>query len=139
MSYSDSDSDSDSFSNSNSDNGQNILEAFYNGQLYHPSVTHYPNIGNPNEVVVQCDKCGLSNLNVCIGYKSVDLCLDCYEVIDVELHDSYVRSDSYYNIFHNTNEIANCHNKYLESKGINVFNFRELVNMGFLIHRNNIE
>lgn len=118
MSYSDTDSESDNDNNINND--QTILETFYNGSIYHPAGTHYRPIGERNDIIVQCDNCMMSISNACIGYKSVDLCLRCYEEIDIELHGSYVRSDSYYNIFHDMYKTANYYNAYLEKKGMYV-------------------
>ena len=47
------------------------------GRYYHPASSHYPNKSG----AVNCDYCGKSNLIVCIGYKTKDLCLTCTDKI----------------------------------------------------------
>lgn len=44
------------------------------GIYYNPASKHYGLIGTVN-----CDRCYKSNLDVCIGYKEADLCLQCIQ------------------------------------------------------------
>lgn len=46
------------------------------GTYFNPASDHYK---NPD--VILCDKCHKSNLQVCIGYQDMDLCLDCVKSI----------------------------------------------------------
>lgn len=50
-----------------------LYESIYkNGKYYNPANKHYDGKGT-----VSCDKCQREDLEVCIGWKDNDLCLDC--------------------------------------------------------------
>lgn len=44
------------------------------GRYYYPATSHYDNSKN-----VQCDRCFKNDLKACIGYDSMDLCLECVD------------------------------------------------------------
>ena len=50
-----------------------LKECAKKGKYFNPSTDHYEDASTN----VVCDRCGLNNLSVCIGYKDTDLCLDC--------------------------------------------------------------
>jgi len=54
----------------------NILQ---NGELFVPSSKHYSHLGF---VLVNCDRCKKENIKCSIGYRDVDMCLDCAAVIE---------------------------------------------------------
>lgn len=57
-------------------NKQKILELVKYGTYYNPAYKHYGEEGN-----VYCDKCKKQDLSVCIGYETMDLCLQCVEEV----------------------------------------------------------
>lgn len=51
-------------------------QIYDHGTYYNPATSHYKSNGS-----VTCDRCGKDNLDVCIGYKTHDLCMMCmYEI-----------------------------------------------------------
>lgn len=48
-----------------------------NGNYFFPAWKHY---GNKN-LAVNCDRCNKSNLQACIGYGEIDLCLNCVDIL----------------------------------------------------------
>lgn len=61
-----------------------FVSVYRNGVYYNPANSHYGN----NMSTVNCDRCRKSNLKVCIGYKDLDLCMTCVDVLSSK--DSYV-------------------------------------------------
>lgn len=55
-------------------NFENIVR---HGKYYNPAHTHY---GRKTNVV--CDRCGRTNLDICIGYKDYDLCFNCVDIVN---------------------------------------------------------
>jgi len=57
---------------------QKMIELAKYGTYYNPAYQRYGEEGN-----VFCDRCKKQDLSVCIGYESLDLCLQCVqEVVD---------------------------------------------------------
>ena len=54
-----------------------MLKICENGTYYNPASNHYDGITN-----VVCDKCYRDNLNISIGWQSLDLCLSCVDEIN---------------------------------------------------------
>lgn len=54
----------------------NFINIAKNGIYYYPANKHYGGIG-----YVTCDRCARTNISACIGYDSLDLCLDCVSVV----------------------------------------------------------
>ena len=50
------------------------------GIYYHPSHKHY----NANSVV-NCDRCKRYNINICIGWKTYDLCMKCVQEVSDQI------------------------------------------------------
>ena len=46
------------------------------GKFYYPAISHYPNSLN-----IQCDRCYKNDLQSCIGYEDIDLCLKCVDLL----------------------------------------------------------
>jgi len=46
------------------------------GKFYYPATSHYPNSLN-----IQCDRCYKNDLQSCIGYEDIDLCLKCVDLL----------------------------------------------------------
>ena len=44
------------------------------GKLYYPAYTHYTATASTR---VHCDMCRATDLKICIGYQTLDLCLPC--------------------------------------------------------------
>lgn len=60
---------------------QNVCK---NGSYYNPAWSHYGRMTN-----VKCDKCGNTNLRVCIGWKKYDMCLECVDLmVDLMARDA---------------------------------------------------
>lgn len=59
-------------------NNNDYLDVIKNGKLYYPASSHYDMI---NDVPVQCNRCYINDLKICIGYLDKDLCLECCEKI----------------------------------------------------------
>jgi hypothetical protein len=66
-------------------NDQSLINAAIRGQYYCPPGVHY-NAQQPELVNVVCDRCGLGNLQACIGHGQIDLCLACNQVL-LTLHE----------------------------------------------------
>ena len=49
------------------------------GQYYNPAHKHYQHL---TRVGVVCDRCKKKNLDACIGYQDLDLCLSCAERVN---------------------------------------------------------
>jgi hypothetical protein len=49
------------------------------GQYYNPAHKHYQHHARVNVV---CDRCKKKNLDACIGYQDLDLCLSCAERVN---------------------------------------------------------
>lgn len=59
-------------------------DVYFNGIYYCPASKHYPNRDN---VIVFCNRCKKSHLDVCIGSEgNLDLCLHCITEISKVLH-----------------------------------------------------
>lgn len=56
-----------------------FVKTVENGTFYYPAKKRYNNIG-----YISCDRCDQLNINACVGYESVDLCLNCVNFV-VEL------------------------------------------------------
>jgi hypothetical protein len=54
-----------------------LLDVFKYGKYYNPAYLHY----NKSDAVVICDRCKRSNLKICIGHGSNDLCMICVSEI----------------------------------------------------------
>jgi len=54
-----------------------MLKICKNGIYYNPASNHYDGVTN-----VMCDKCYRDNLNISIGWQSMDLCLSCVDEIN---------------------------------------------------------
>lgn len=52
-----------------------LVDTYNNGRYYNPAWKHY------GRGTVNCDRCKASNLKVCIGYKELDLCMRCVEIM----------------------------------------------------------
>jgi hypothetical protein len=61
-------------------NEQNFINASLQGQYYCPPGMHY-SPEHPELVNVICDRCGLGDLQACIGYNQLDLCLQCNQIM----------------------------------------------------------
>lgn len=59
---------------------KNLLNTFEKGTYYNPAWKHYDN-QNAN---VTCDRCGRSNLKICIGHGQFDLCMACINIISTK-------------------------------------------------------
>jgi len=53
-----------------------LIAVYQHGIYYNPAWKHYG-----RETNVCCDRCKSSNLNICIGYRELDLCLVCVNEI----------------------------------------------------------
>lgn len=83
-----------------------LIDVFYKGQLYHPSISHYPDdVGEFTTVI--CDSCKRDDVAVCKGYNDLDMCICCWKMVDVMLHNKYTMSNSYYNMFQESDNIFN--------------------------------
>ena len=58
-------------------NQETFMQIYKFGTYYNPAGNHY---GRRTSVI--CDRCKRSNLNVCIGWLTYDLCLRCVQEID---------------------------------------------------------
>lgn len=97
------------------DSKKELIDTFYKGQLYHPSMLHYPD-DMDDIVTVFCDNCKREDISICKGYNNFDLCIDCWKMLDILLHDEYTMSNSYYNILQETEDIFN---KYVNNLKLN--------------------
>ena len=68
------------FESSNSIDKETVINICKYGTYYNPASNHY---GSSKNVV--CDKCYKNRLDICIGWKSYDLCFKCTEEINNEL------------------------------------------------------
>ena len=57
---------------------ETFMQIYKLGTYYNPATNHY---GRTDTSVV-CDRCKRTNLNVCIGWLTYDLCLKCVQDID---------------------------------------------------------
>jgi hypothetical protein len=57
----------------------NYQEIIREGKLYYPAWKHHSTHGNNINVV--CDRCSADNLNICIGYNKMDLCMRCSQIV----------------------------------------------------------
>lgn len=64
-----------------------IEAAFRRGKLYDPAWAHYGKEGT----VVTCDRCGASELTVCVGLDDTDICIKCIDALRA-LGDEAARS-----------------------------------------------
>ena len=62
---------------------EKTIQVFRNGIYYSPASKHYNN-GNADLSVV-CDRCKKTNLDICIGYETYDICLQCIQEISNQL------------------------------------------------------
>jgi hypothetical protein len=46
------------------------------GSFYYPAYKHYNKVTN-----VRCDRCNKENLQCCIGYGEMDLCMRCADIV----------------------------------------------------------
>lgn len=53
------------------------IEVFESGTYYNPANKHYDYKGSVN-----CDRCKKTNIKICIGYKTYDLCFNCVQDIE---------------------------------------------------------
>lgn len=60
---------------------EKTLQIFKHGVYYSPATKHY-NTQNSNVV---CDRCHTTNLDICIGYETYDICLSCIQEISKQL------------------------------------------------------
>ena len=59
---------------------ETTIKIFKNGTYYNPASSHY----NTDTSVI-CDRCKRTNLDMCIGYDTYDLCLQCIQDISLQL------------------------------------------------------
>lgn len=59
---------------------ETTIKIFKNGTYYNPASSHY----NTGASVI-CDRCKRTNLDMCIGYESYDLCFQCIQDISLQL------------------------------------------------------
>lgn len=67
-------------------NYKTVVDIVMNGIYYNPSWKHYE-----RETSVTCDRCRRNNIDMCIGYKTYDLCLPCVVEINSELTNKIVK------------------------------------------------
>lgn len=60
-------------------------EIVCNGTFYYPANKHYNGQGT-----VTCDRCGQENLDVCVGYEKMDLCLSCVDSITKDMKNRHL-------------------------------------------------
>ena len=60
-----------------------LRETVTHGQMYFPATNHYSHF-----CVVACDRCNKTNLDICIGYEKIDLCLPCAEKVANDINNS---------------------------------------------------
>ena len=61
---------------------EKTLQIFKNGIYYCPASKHY----SSNESInIVCDRCKRTNIDICIGYETYDLCLQCIQEINQQL------------------------------------------------------
>jgi hypothetical protein len=53
-----------------------LLEVAKLGKYYNPTFSHYN-----SESGVTCDRCHMVDLKICIGYKDLDLCVRCVNIV----------------------------------------------------------
>ena len=63
---------------------KNFYETYKHGQYYNPARLHYPGAASGD---VGCDRCLKEDLTACIGWKDIDLCLQCISIIDEKYND----------------------------------------------------
>lgn len=51
---------------------ETMMNIYNYGSYYNPAYRHYGDVTN-----VVCDRCRRSNLDICIGWQTYDLCLKC--------------------------------------------------------------
>lgn len=54
-------------------NKETMLQIYSNGTYYSPATKHY----GDDSINVVCDRCFKNNLDVCVGWLTHDLCLQC--------------------------------------------------------------
>jgi len=54
---------------------ETIKKILNSGKIYRPAHTHY---GDPT-LKIECDSCGKSSLDACMGYQNYDFCLECVD------------------------------------------------------------
>ena len=59
---------------------ETMIKVYKFGSYYNPASNHYGNAAN-----VVCDRCFKDNLDISIGWQTYDLCLQCINVINIEL------------------------------------------------------
>lgn len=64
-------------------NKSTMLQIYLNGTYYNPASKHY---GTSNNSVI-CDRCHKNGLDICIGWSSYDLCLDCVQIISDQINN----------------------------------------------------
>lgn len=53
-----------------------LINTYNLGKYYNPANAHYNYHGQVN-----CDRCKMTNIKVCIGYSNFDLCMRCVDVM----------------------------------------------------------
>lgn len=54
-----------------------LIKTFTKGTYFNPANRHYGGQGQVN-----CDRCGMTNIKVCIGYSDTDLCMRCVYIMN---------------------------------------------------------
>lgn len=60
---------------------EKTIQILKNGTYYNPASKHY----NGNSTNVVCDRCRKTGLDMCIGYETYDLCLQCIQDTNSQL------------------------------------------------------
>ena len=60
---------------------EKTIQILKNGTYYNPASKHY----NFNSTNVVCDRCRKTGLDMCIGFESYDLCLQCVQDVNSQL------------------------------------------------------
>ncbi len=61
-----------------------MLNIYKNGTYYNPAKKHY----GSDATNIVCDRCYKNNLDICIGWLTYDLCLQCIQSINKEITGS---------------------------------------------------
>ena len=75
-----------------------FLQVCLLGKFYEPAYSHYVsgNVSNDNGSkipTVTCNKCLRSNLESCYGYQNLDICVSCYQDIQLWRYGGSARSN----------------------------------------------